>query len=222
MRKIFITAVIFVIALCHHLQAEQKWQSGLLFGINSSAMYGDKIKDFSATKLAIPVIGFDGGCYLSRQLSGNIYFQPEFRLSMRGYATDDNYYSGSGNAAYSNQVWSKGTYRLLYFEIPLLFKARFNTVSKGTPEFIIGPSCSIFTSGLNEPAGRFNQNLDLYNINRFDYGVIIGAGMDYDWMMFNLRFYYGMNQYVREQDAYSRSLIFTLGFNSLNMKRSGR
>ncbi|MBC8278621.1 MAG: PorT family protein [FCB group bacterium] len=222
MRKIFITVVILIIALCHNSKAEQEWQSGLLFGINSSAMYGDKIKDFSATKLAIPVIGFDGGCYLSREISRNFYFQPEIRLVLKGYATDDNYYSGSGSTSYSSQVWSTGTYRLLYFEIPLLFKARFNTVSKGTPEIMIGPSCSIFATGLNEPAGRFNQNFDNYNINRFDYGVIFGAGMDYDWMMFNLRFYYGMNQYVREQDAYSRSLIFTLGFNSQNTKRSGR
>lgn len=45
--------------------------------------------------------------------------------------------------------------------------------------------------------------------------------MDYGWMMFNLRFYYGMNKYVMGQEAYSRSLIFTLGFNSLNTARRG-
>lgn len=89
MRKIFITAAILVFALCHHLQAEQKWQSGLLFGINSSSMYGEKIKEFSPTSLAIPVIGFDAGCYLSYELDRDFYFQPEFRLSLKGYATNN-------------------------------------------------------------------------------------------------------------------------------------
>jgi opacity protein-like surface antigen len=155
---------------------------GVIEGLNKEGFYNISGSDFENRSR----IGFYFSVFTEQSLTKGLYLHPELSYCPKGtrYLTDDFLRFTYVNEDYQLDLKQILTYETNYVDLPIFFLHRFSK-GKGTiqPFLEIGPQASVLvTSKMKvkvEAEGESDDDDENYDqIERFDYGLSIGGGLD--------------------------------------------
>ncbi|MDN3667422.1 porin family protein [Algibacter miyuki] len=204
-KKIQLFAALFLTigATCTvaHAQSNDapKAEFGIKGGANFSNMYTEDVDDNNV------LTSFNAGLFVMLPITDFLAIQPEFLYSRKG-----------SELTYDNVI-ANGTakFKLNYLEVPILLKANL------TPNFNIhaGPYFAylIDAQTTNETEGGtfdFEDNFDNDDFNKFDAGVAVGFGFDFESIGIGARYNYGLTTVGKERSFGATDYTFPDGKNS--------
>lgn len=163
----------------------QRTRIGLKGGINFTFLHTQDAADMKM----LP--GFNNGFFVRIPLVKRWSFQPEI------------YYTTKGADITYNTAFADGTarYKFSYIEIPLMLVAHI------TPHFNIqaGPYVAfLLDSEVKNRSGvhlfNYGQHIQTRDYNRFDAGMVLGAGFDIGAFGVGARYSYGIVKVGKERD----------------------
>ncbi|WP_445731408.1 porin family protein [Mariniflexile sp.] len=172
---------------------------GIKGGVNFSNMYTEDVDDNNV------LTSFNAGLYVSMPVTDFLAIQPEFLFSRKGSElTYDNVFATG-----------KAKFKLNYIEVPVLLKANI------TPNFNIhaGPYVAYLidaqiTNETDSGSFDFEDNLNNDDFNKFDAGVSVGIGFDFETIGIGARYNYGLTTVGKERSFGSGAYTFPDGKNS--------
>ncbi len=183
---------------------------GTKIGVNASNMYANEVDDSNMR------IGMHIGFFARFAISDNLAFQPEFIYTMKGAELE-----------YRNTfVTGTATFALDYLEFPLLLVLNFTeNLSIHGGMYLAALSKVKVTNESNVGLFNFEQQMNEDDFESLDYGLVIGAGVDFDDFSIGLRYDYGLKQVGKERffgqtsyrfpDASNSALQFYIAINLL-------
>jgi hypothetical protein len=179
---VFFFVMLFFVSMQGFAQStESKVKFGIKGGVNFTNFYsGDNITDEKVKT------GFHAGMYIQAPLVEDVLFlQPEILYSKKGNQSNyNNFIQGSGKYQFS----------LGYLEVPVALGLKLGPFSLHA-----GPYAAFLTdakvkdvdsNGTIEGATTLNKQ----NFNSFDYGLIGGAGFDFNHAQIGLRYNMGLRE----------------------------
>lgn len=197
--KKFMIVLLLILFTYFVLNAGEITSTGLKIGYNCSIFTGSDIPGKSVS--TIP--GFAVGGFISYCINEKFYIQPEILLTTKGSMINT-----IGDIEQANVF--------IYLEMPLLTKMKFLPNVKMRPNVFAGPALSLKTLAINDVGV-------LDDINGFDCGFIIGAGVDYGRISFELRYERGFLNFDKSADDIDLknqtiSILFGIAFYSAGGK----
>jgi hypothetical protein len=171
---------------------------GIKGGVNLSNMYTKDVQDKNI------LIGYSGGLFFKMPLTSNFSFQPELLYTKKGSELD-----------YNSFVSGKASFSLNYIELPIL--AVINLTEN------INIHGGVYVSVLSNVTIKNKSNINLFNFEseltksdfeKYDYGLVIGAGFDFDKIGIGLRYDYGMKPVGKDRSFLGQSYRFPDARNS--------
>lgn len=149
------------------------------------------------------IFGFTGGVFVETNLADSLSLQPEVDYVRKGLQVNLNglLVTGPGLGAPAT-VNASYTYTYDYLEIPVLLKAHTLLSPHLTGSLSVGPEVA-FLLGANEHYSipSYATGDEAYNNGSgFDWGVLMGAGLELDGLLLDLRYDRGLfsaNQYAK-------------------------
>ena len=186
---IFISILLITCTLHTSGKAQDGYESesprfGLKGGVNFSNLYTN---DESQAKM---LTGFNAGVYGKLSVTRHIAVQPELYFTVKGAEVTYNTLFVDGTARFN----------LNYLELPLLLVV--NVTDHFS--FHVGPYGSYLINGSvknisNINLFNFEQNIDSNDYNRFDAGLMAGAGIDLGFLSLGARYSYGLTNIGKEK-----------------------
>lgn len=173
---------------------------GLKIGANFANFYGEDLKELEEelgenfeSRLGICIGGF-----ITFNISEMFAIQPEVLYSMKGSKAEGTLFGET----------FKLQFNLSYLEIPVLVKLRIPTQGNVKPSLFVGPSLAIKLSGKGkmEYAGESEEE-DIEELKDTDFGLIIGAGVDFGKLTVDLRYNLGLTKIPEEDDDVKNKVI---------------
>ncbi len=173
---------------------------GLKIGANFANFYGEDLKELEEglgedfeSRLGICIGGF-----ITVNISEMFAIQPEVLYSMKGSKVEGTLFGET----------FKVEFNLSYLEIPVLVKLRIPTQGNVKPSLFVGPSLAIKLSGKGkiEYAGESEEE-DLEELKDTDFGLIMGAGIDFGKLTVDLRYNLGLTKIPEEDDDVKNKVI---------------
>jgi hypothetical protein len=134
--------------------------------------------------------GFNLGVFGKVPLASFIAIQPEFYFSRKGAEVTYNSLIVDGTARFA----------LNYLELPILLVVNltrnFNIQAGAFGSYLINGNVTN-QSGIN--LFNFEQNIDSKDYNRFEAGLVAGAGIDIGSLSIGARYYYGLTNVGKER-----------------------
>ena len=171
---------------------------GIKGGVNLSNMFTKDVTDKNT------IIGFNGGLFLKMPLSSNFAFQPELIYTTKGSELD-----------YNSFVSGRARFSLSYFELPLL--AVINLTEN------INIHGGVYVAALSNVSIKNKSDINLFNFEseltksdfeKYDYGLVVGAGFDFDKIGLGVRYDYGLKSVGKDRSFLGQSYRFPDGRNS--------
>lgn len=172
---------------------------GFKGGLNLSNLYTEDVDDENG------LIGFNAGLFLELPISSSLSLQPELLYSVKGaeLTYDNAFASGTGK------------FRLNYIEAPVLLRANltnnFNIHFGPYFAYLVDAKISNETDG-----GGFNfeEEIDNDDLNKLDYGLAVGLGIEFDSFGIGARYNYGLQTVGKERTFLGQTYTFPEGKNS--------
>lgn len=173
---------------------------GVKGGVNFSNLYVDNVDDNNM------LTGFNLGLFAKVPITKFFSVQPEI------------YYTGKGSELTYNNFFATGTakFKLNYIEVPVL------AVINITESINIhaGPYMAYLINGKvtnesNVTLFNFANDLKTEDFNRFDAGLAVGAGLDFDSLSLGVRYNYGLSQVGKERNIGGNNFTYPDGKNSV-------
>jgi hypothetical protein len=168
---------------------QNNFKFGIKGGLNVSNMY---TKDIQTNNT---LMGFNAGLFLKIPITSILAFQPELLYTTKG-----------SELTYNSFITGKASFSLNYIEMPLL--AVFNL----TKNFNIHGG--VYLASLNNVKITNKSTTDLINFENdlkksdfemFDYGLVAGAGLDFNKISLGVRYEYGMKPVGKERSFLGQS-----------------
>jgi hypothetical protein len=162
---------------------------GIKGGLNISNMYTKDVQDNNT------ILGFHGGLFLKLPATSVLSFQPELLYTMKG-----------SELTYNSFISGKASFSLNYIEMPLL------AVINLTENFNIHGG--VYLASLTGVKITNKSSVDLFNFESdlkksdfemFDYGLVAGAGLDFNIFSLGIRYEYGMKPVGKERSFLGQS-----------------
>ena len=169
---------------------------GFKAGVNFTNLYVGNVQDENVK------VGAVAGFYAKLPIATGISLQPELLYSSKG-----------AKVTYNNAFQGKGEYRfnLNYIETPLTFVFNiidnFNLHAGAYAAYLASANVKNLKDGTITGVTELNAE----DFNRFDYGLVGGAGIDFENITIGMRYNYGLKQV-----GHSGSLSGDLTTNSKN------
>jgi hypothetical protein len=190
-KRVYIVAL----ALCSlafipcHAQDIKPLQVGIIAGLNLSNLYTkDAVSNMNA--------GFNAGAFVRTSLTNSIALEPEIYVSTKG-----------ASVTY-NSLFVKGTanFNLTYLEMPVICIINVTRLVN----IQVGPYVSYLLDGkvknvANITLFNFEQNVNANDYNRFDAGVVVGAGLDVGSVTMGMRYNLGLTKVGKKQTLFGSS-----------------
>tara|TARA_R110002049_G_scaffold171016_3_gene337612 strand:+ start:5428 stop:6078 length:651 start_codon:yes stop_codon:yes gene_type:complete len=159
-------------------QSENEW--GVKGGLNFSNFYNDEIDDQDMR------VGYNFGLFFKAQIVDFLAIQPEVLYSTKGATTKYNNFL-TGDAEF--------TQKLNYIEVPVLAVLNLtdNLNIHAGPYAAYLMNASIENEAENSTFD-FVDELDESDFNRLDYGLAVGAGLEFDVIRFGARYNLGLSE----------------------------
>ena len=173
---------------------------GIKGGVNFSNLYTQDVDDSNM------LTGFNLGLFAKVPITNFFAIQPEI------------YYTGKGSELTYNNLFANGTakFKLNYIEVPIL------AVINITKNLNIhgGPYLGYLINGKvtnesNVTLFDFENALETGDFNRFDAGLAVGAGIDFEALSLGVRYNYGLTQVGKERNFAGTNYTFPDGKNSV-------
>ncbi len=177
--KLSILTCLFLL-LTVNLSAQDESEWGVKGGINFSNYYSDEIDDQNMR------IGYNLGLFFKAQVLDFLAIQPEVLYSTRGATTKyDNFITGE----------AEFTQQLNYLEVPVLgvLNLSDNLNIHAGPYAAYLMQASVENKADNS-SFNFIEDLDESDFNRLDYGIAVGAGLEFDILRFGARYNLGLSE----------------------------
>ncbi|MEN9906995.1 MAG: hypothetical protein RLZZ540_136 [Bacteroidota bacterium] len=172
---------------------------GIKGGVNFSNLYTEDVDDNNI------LTSFNAGLYVNLPVSSGVSIQPELNFSRKG-----------SELVYDN-AFASGTTRikLNYLEMPVLLKLNV------TPNFNIhfGPYAAYLIDGKatnesNDGSFNFEDNISNDDLNKWDYGLSGGVGLDFGSTSLGVRYNYGLQTIGKERNFGGSTYTFPDSKNS--------
>ncbi|MGB0177876.1 MAG: porin family protein, partial [Owenweeksia sp.] len=197
-------AALMMSAFSNDLKA-QELSFGPKIGFTSSTLAGNDVPDGTNS-----VSNFTAGVFFKANAGDIVSFQPEILYAQRGATTT------SGNDPDGQ------TLDVDYLQIPVLIKAQVPIGETIYPFVYAGPY-GAFELSNNYQAAIFDGSIvftDQADVNDFDFGAVVGLGMDFQvnsfFLGFDARYDIGMSRTVKidgeEQDMKNRAFTLFASF----------
>jgi hypothetical protein len=202
MKKLILSALgcaCFTLANAQNDNASSSSSFGVKGGVNFSNLYTEDVDDNNV------LTSFNVGLFATMQITNFLAIQPELLYSRKG-----------AELVYDN-AFANGTakFKLNYIEVPVLVKINVtkNFNIHAGPYFAYLIDADIKNESSN---GGFNfeENIDNDDLNKFDYGLSGGLGLDFETIGFGVRYNYGLATVGKERDFLGTSYAFPDGKNS--------
>ncbi len=189
MKKIMI---ILLLITCYYfkINAGEISETGLRIGYNISKFIGNDTPGKSVRNIP----GFTLGGSVTYKINEKFSFQPEILLATKG-----SFINTIGDIEQVNVF--------VYLEMPLLAKIKFLPEAKINPFIFCGPALSMNALAMNSVGV-------LDNINGFDLGLIIGSGLSYHRISFDIRYERGLINFdnsAEDIDLKNQTISFLFG-----------
>ena len=153
---------------------------GIKGGVNFSNMYTEDVDDNNV------LTSFNAGLFVNMPVTDFLAIQPEFLFSRKG-----------SELTYDNALATgKAKFKLNYLEVPVLLKANI------TPNLNIhaGPYVGYLidaqiTNETSNSTFDFEDNLNNDDFNKFDAGISVGIGFDFESTGIGARYNYGLRAF---------------------------
>lgn len=140
------------------------------------------------------VFGFTGGVFVDMGLNNFLFFQPEANFTMKGNQIT---YHHVGEINQYGQIvgYIDNTYTNTsnYLEVPLLLKAKASLGSQVKAGLFTGPAPAIALSSSVHFINPAPGNLPVHLRDNFDLGWIVGAGIEIDKFLLDVRYDFSFN-----------------------------
>jgi hypothetical protein len=162
---------------------ENKVRFGIKAGLNISNMYTKDVQDENM------ITGFNGGLFLKVPVTPNFAIQPELLYTMKG-----------SELTYNSFISGKASFSLNYVEMPVL--AVINLTK------IVNIYGGVYIANLTSVVVKNKSNVDLFNFENelkksdfemYDWGLVGGAGLDFNRVSLGVRYEYGMKPVGKER-----------------------
>ncbi len=197
--------LVFLLGVATMLNAQSSLQLGVKTGVNISNLSGGPHVLGTRTGLfaglvvgyhidALPVV-FESGVYFTQKGAEGQYKETIIKGNYEGNA---------------------GTFKLDYFEIPILAKYQFTTNSAVVPYLLAGPYADINLNSEVKASKNIAYIEDISaEIKKIGFGLIVGAGGDFEVSdrRFNVQFRYGLglsSVYENRSDEGEKHRVFTV------------
>jgi cellobiose-specific phosphotransferase system component IIB len=135
-------------------------------------------------------LGLAAGAFVEIPVASHFSVQPEIMYVMKGAKIDVSYVDAK--------------YKIDVLEIPVLFKWTFGTAgAKVVPSVFVGPSIGFKLSAKEVVE---DQSVDLENISSTDFGLVFGAGVDFNKFTVDARYDLGLTNLNNSADKDSFSV----------------
>jgi len=164
---------------------------GIKLGHNSSIFTGDDIPGKGVKSQG----GVALGGFFCYHLNQRYSLQPEIHFTTKGASINT-----------VGDVYLKNIF--MYFELPLLAKMTFRSESMLKPNFFLGPALGITIMAINSLGF-------LEDIRGYDFGIVLGAGIDVWKFSLDVSFNKGLlnfDQSADDIDLKHRTISFMAGF----------
>jgi hypothetical protein len=177
---------------------ENKVRYGIKAGFNISNMYTKDVQDENI----IP--GFNGGLFLKVPVTSNFALQTELLYTMKG-----------SELTYNSFISGKASFSLNYIEMPVL--AVINLTK------IVNIYGGVYIANLTSVVVKNKSNVDLFNFvneltrsdfEMYDWGLVGGAGLDFNKVSLGIRYEYGMKPVGKVRSILGQSYRFPDACNS--------
>ena len=173
---------------------------GIKGGVNFSNLYTEDVDDENV------LTGFNLGAFVELPLTTSLSFQPEISYTTKGAENEYN------NATASGRV----KFRLNYIEVPVLLK--FNITSGFNVHF--GPYAAFLidskiTNEDSDGSINFEDEVDDDDLNKIDFGLAAGIGIDFGNIGIGARYNYGLTTVGKEREVLGTTYTYPDGKNSV-------
>jgi hypothetical protein len=177
---------------------ENKTRFGIKAGLNISNMYTKDVQDKNT------ILGFNGGLFLKVPVTSGFAVQPELLYTTKG-----------SELTYNSFVNGKASFTLNYVELPVL--AVINLTK------IVNIYGGVYISTLTSVVVKNKSDVDLFNFENelkksdfemYDWGLVGGAGLDFNKVSLGIRYEYGMKPVGKERSFLGQSYRFPDARNS--------
>jgi len=203
---LFLTAMVLTNSVYGQTE-KQDPRFGIKGGVNISNMYTEDVDDKNT------VIGFNTGFFLKLPLTSNFSFQPELLYTTKGAELN---YS-------STLITGAATFSLGYIEMPLLAVINLTeNVNIHGGVYLASLTNANVKNVSNVGLFNFEDELDKSDFEMFDYGLVLGVGLEFDKVNLGIRYEYGMKPVGKDRaiigripDAQNSTLQFYVGISIL-------
>ena len=176
---------------------------GLKIGMNSANLHGEaikKLKEEVGQELQSKW-GLCAGGFIRFNIGKIFAIQPEFLYTMKGAKFEETILGET----------MKLEMNLSYLEIPVLVKLMIPTPGGIKPCLFAGPALAIKLSGKTrlEYAGETEEE-DIEEMKDTDFGLIIGAGVDFGKLTVDLRYVLGLTTISEEAEEEAKNGVISL------------
>lgn len=173
---------------------------GVKGGFNMSNMYTENADDENI------IYGFNAGVYGTFPLTEHIAIQPELYFTTKGSELDYN----------NNFVTGSAKFRLEYIQLPVMIKFNltdnFNVHFGPYGAYLVGAKIK---SENDQNIFEFEEELNTDDFEKFEFGLSLGIGFDFDPLSIGLRYDYGLTTVGKEQNIMGTNYVFPDAKNSL-------
>jgi len=211
MKKIYLLSIfIFFVSL---VVSAQDSKYGLIGGLNYSNVLGDINQGDSDYRSSFHI-----GAFAEFPISEKIAFAPQIIYSSQGYKNSSNDFNFGNieSSVFAGDSEYKGSRRLNYLNMPLLFK--FNLTRKFSLD--VGPQVGFLINDalvVEKEEGILGLNQRTRDNNggafKLDYGLKLGVSYDINKKMFlQLDYFYGLSNIAKgnSSDIYANNSVFNL------------
>lgn len=201
--KVILIGAVALMLLLPNSSLAKGITGGLKIGMNSANLHGEAMKELEEElgEVLKSKLGLCTGGFIRFSIGKIFAIQPEVLYTMKG-------------AKFEQTILGETmTFKmnLSYLEIPVLVKLMIPTLGGIKPSLFAGPAVAIKLSGKTklEYAGQTEEE-DIENMKDTDFGLIIGAGVDFGKLTVDLRYVLGLTAIEEEAVFETKNGVISL------------
>ena len=201
--KVMLIGAVALMLLLPNSSLAKGITGGLKIGMNSADLHGEDIKEMEED-LGVELKskwGLCAGGFIRFNISETFVIQPEVLYTMKGAKFEETI----------DGETMKFEMNLSYLEIPVLVKFMIPTPGGVKPNLYAGPALAIELSSKTKLvyAGETEEE-DIEETKDTDFGLIIGAGVDFGNLTVDLRYVLGLTTIFDEEDEDVKNGVISL------------
>jgi hypothetical protein len=202
--KVILIGAVAIMLMLPSLSLAAGIKVGLKIGMNRADFHGEDVQEMLQAMGGYMESkwGLCAGGFVRFNISKTFAIQPEVLYTMKGAKIDSTVL----------RIKSKWEFNLSYLEVPVIVKFMIPTPGGVKPNLYAGPSLAIKLSSKikHEIPGWPVEEQDIEGMKDTDFGLIIGAGIDFGKLMVDLRYVLGLTAISDDANSDIKNRVISL------------